>query len=115
MHNALIMKVADSHTDLGSIKLHNVFAESLLRLKNFVELASFNKGHYEVEALRRLEQVVHTDQVRVVTAQEDIFFKLRVLHLIILNEHVFADGFDCVHFLGTAQLRQKNLTEGTPA
>jgi hypothetical protein len=109
------MEVADRQNNLGRIELDHRLSESLLRLEDLVKLTTLHEGHNEIKACWRLEQVVHTDQVRVVTAQEDIFFKLRVLHLIILNEHVFADGFDCVHFLGTAQLRQENFTEGTPA
>jgi hypothetical protein len=113
MHNALIMKVADSHTDLGSIKLHNVFAESLLRLKNFVELASFDKGHYEVEALRRLEQVVHTDKERVVAAKKNIFFKLGVLDLIVFNENILADCFNGIEFLFFYKFSKEDFTKGT--
>lgn len=72
MSNTLLVKISNSHGNLSSVELDNVFRESFLALENFIELPTSNKGHDEVKSKLRLEEVVHTNEERVVTGEEDI-------------------------------------------
>ena len=62
------MEVADRQYNLGRIELDHRLSESLLRLEDLVKLTTLHEGHNEIKACRRLEQVVHTNQVGVITA-----------------------------------------------
>ena len=44
--------------------------------------------------------------------EHDILFKLRVLDLIVLNQHIFPNDLNGVQLLVFCVLRQKNLAEG---
>ena len=43
--------------------------------------------------------------------EHDVLLKLRVLDLVVLDQHVFPDNFDRVQFLIFSVLRQEDFTE----
>ena len=45
--------------------------------------------------------------------EHDVLFELRVLDLIVLNQHIFPNDLNGVQFLVFCVLRQKNLAEGS--
>ena len=114
MGNALRMKVANSHNNLGSIKLDHILWESLLALENLVQLSSSNEWHDKVKAELRLEQVVHAHKEWMVAAKQDILLKFGIVHLIILEEHILSDGLDSVQQLILLKLSEIYFTESTP-
>jgi hypothetical protein len=90
------MQVSDSHNDLSSVELNHVLRESLPRLEYFVELASSDEGHDEVESQLRLEQVVHAHQEGVVARKENVLLQLGIVHLIELQQDVLPYRLDSV-------------------
>lgn len=99
MHDALAVQVPNCKSNLGSVELYNFLTQALLCFKNFVELSTFNERHHKVEPCLRLEEIVHSDKEGVITAEKNVFFELGVLHLIVLNKHIFPNSFDGVEFL----------------
>ena len=84
-------------------------------LKYLIKLAALHKWHDEVESRRRLKQVLHTDQERVIAGEEDIFLEHSVLHLVILDQHILPYHLNRVEILSTRQLSQVDLAKSTPA
>jgi hypothetical protein len=113
MGNTLRMKVANCHNNLGSIELDNNLWESLLALENFVQLSTSNEGHDKVKAELRLEEIVHAHKEWVIAAKQDILLEFSVIHLIILEEHIFSDRLDSVQLLILLQLSEVDFTEST--
>lgn len=66
-----IVEVAQSQRNLGGIKLSLVLGEALHLRKVLEELPSLNKVHHKVNPERLLEDVVHTNDERVVHLQQD--------------------------------------------
>lgn len=91
MSDTLYVKVADGHYDLCSIELYDILREPFLTLEHLIEFTSFHEWHYEVEAELRLEQIVHSDQKRVVAGEQYVFLKLGIVNLIVLKEDVLPD------------------------
>ena len=106
MHNALVMQFSNADNDLRRIKLDHSFREPLLLLENLVELTSVNKWHHKVETSVRLEHVLHAAQEWMVRLKEYVFLQRSRLDLVILNQHVFSDGFNGV-FLASGRKRRK--------
>ena len=50
MHDPLAVQLSYRKDDLSRVKPDNVLLEPLLRLKNFVQLATPDEGHHEVES-----------------------------------------------------------------
>lgn len=73
MSNTLLVKVTNCHYDLGSVELDYIFGESLLALEDFIELTTSDERHDEVETKLRLEEIVHADKERMITAEQNIF------------------------------------------
>ncbi len=48
-----------------------------------------------------------------VTAKQDVFFKLCVLHLVVLNQNVFSNCFDSVQFLLLNKFSEVNFAKST--
>jgi len=67
------MKVSNSHCDLGGVELDYIFREPLLALEDFVELTTSDERHDKVQSELRLEEIVHANQERMITAEQDIF------------------------------------------
>lgn len=96
MCNSLGVKVSNSHGDLSGVELDNLFSESLLLLENFIEFTSFYEGHDEIESELGLEQVIHSYEERMITREQDVFLQLSVVNLIILEQNILSDRFDCI-------------------
>ena len=90
------MEIADSKTNLGGIKSDGIFWESFARLEYFIEFAAADEWHYEVETSRRLEEIVHADEKRMVARKKDVFLQLSVLNLLKIQQNVFTDRLYCV-------------------
>lgn len=115
MRDTLLVQVADSECNLSRIKLDNVLTESFLLLENFVQFTSFDEGHDKVEAELGLKQVVHSHEEGMIARKQYIFLQLCVVYLIILEQHVLADGFNRVQLLILLEFREVHLSEGSPA
>lgn len=113
VHYTLRVQVAHGHTDLRGVKLDDLLTETFLRLEDLVEFASFDERHDKVESLRRLEQIVHTDQKRMVTREKDIFLQLGVLNLVVLNQHIFTNSLNSVQLFGLGELSEEHFAEGS--
>lgn len=98
MHDSFRVQVADSHSYLKSVELHYRFWQAFVGLEYLVEFASTHKRHYEVKPGLRLEQIFHTDEEWVVTAEEDVLLKASVLHLLEIEKDILANRLDCVLF-----------------
>jgi hypothetical protein len=92
-----------------------LLAKSLARLENLVKFSSANEGHNKVKPGRRLEQVLHADEEGMLAAEQNVFLQLRVLHLVVLNQHVFPDRLDGVLLLVKLALRKENFAKRASA
>ena len=92
------MKLSNTNDDLCSIEFDYVFAESLLLLEDFVKLSSIDEWHDKVESCFGLEQIFHSAQEGMICFKQNVFLKGRRLDLVVLNEHIFANGLDGVLF-----------------
>ena len=98
MHDSFRVQVADSHSYLQSVKLHYRFWQAFVGLKNLVKFASTHKRHHEVKPGLSLEQIFHSDEEWVFTAEEDVLLKASVLHLLEIKKHILTNRLDCVLF-----------------
>lgn len=101
MHDSFAVQFSDSQHNLGGVKPHDILWEALLGLEDFVELAAPDERHHEVESGFALEEVVHSDQEWVVGLEHDVFLEHSRLDLVVLDQHVLANSFDCVQLLLT--------------
>lgn len=101
MHDSFAVQFSDSQHNLGGVKPHDILWEALLGLKDFVKLAASDERHHEVESGFALEQVVHSDQEWMVGLEHDVFLEHSRLDLVVLNQHVLANCFNCVQLLLT--------------
>ena len=107
------MKVADRDGHLGSIEDDSRLLEPPLALEYLVELSSSNEGHHEVEPEVVLEEVLHTDEERVVALEHDVLLQNRVLHLVVLDQDVLPNGLDCKELLSRLELSKEHLSKGS--
>ena len=109
------MQVSDSQANLKRVELYYRLWKSLVCLKNFVELATAHERHHKIEACLTLEEVVHPAEEWVITAEQDIFFQARVLHLLEVEKNIFSDRLDRVLFtrIVTAELRKEDFAKRT--
>ena len=77
------------------------------------ELATFDELHEEVDAELVLEHELHINQERVVDGVEDIFLKLDVLHLLVLENDILSDAFHGKELTCSLPLDEKDLAERT--
>lgn len=50
-----------------------------------------------------------------VTGEENVFFQLGILYLVVFNKNIFANSFDSIHLLHFLEFGQINLAERTTA
>lgn len=105
------MKIPYRKSDLSSVKSDNILGKTFLGFENFVKLASLYEGHNEVKTCVWLEQIVHTNKEWMVAPEKNIFFKLRILNLVVLNQDVLPDSFDSVYFVKLRKLSKVHLAE----
>ncbi len=55
MHYAFLMQLPDCDDDLCSVKLYNIFRETLVLLKDLVQFPAIDERHNKVETRLRLE------------------------------------------------------------
>ena len=71
------MEITECKSDLSCVKLGFCLREALLLRKMLEELATLNELHDEVYAVRLLENVVHSDDKRVINLVEDELLDLK--------------------------------------
>lgn len=79
------------------------------------ELTSFDKFHKEVDTELILEDIFHINQEWVINLPQNIFFKLNIFHLLILENYVFSDALHSVHFFGLVVFNQEYLAKSALA
>lgn len=93
VHNSFAVQFADCQNDLHCVELDCALLKALLSLENFVELATLNERHHEVEARLRLEQELHAYEKGVICRKQNLFFKHCRLNLICLYQYILPDNF----------------------
>ena len=79
------------------------------------KLAAPDESHNEKDFLLGLENIAHSHQKGVISLQQNVFLQTRRLHLVILNDNIFAERLHGVHFTGSSLLNKENLSEGASA
>ena len=87
------MQIAETQNHLSDVKLNLRLTESFLVLKYFVQLASLEVRHDEVQPQFSLEKVVHAAQELMVGVPEDLVLKTHSFYLVVVNEFVLPDSF----------------------
>lgn len=115
MHYSFAVQVPNSQYNLGSIEFHYVLLKPLLRFKYLVELPALNKRHNKVKSFWSLEQVVHANQKWMVATKQNVLLKLRVLDLVVFNQHILSYYFNRkLLSLVIMQVRKKYFSKSTP-
>ena len=109
------MQLTYCNYDLCGVKLYRVFRETLLLLKDFVQLATVNKRHDEVETSLRLEEVFHTAKEWVISLKQNVLFKRSGLNLVIFNQNILPDSLDCKLSVSTRQLGEVDTAKSALA
>lgn len=109
------MQVSQSQGHLRSKELGLWLSESFDLNQVSEKLTSLDKSHNEVNSEFILEDELHVYQEGVVDWKEDVFFKLDVVHLLILNNDVLADTLHCEDVACAGLLHEVDLTECTSA
>lgn len=60
VHDTLLVKISDGHTNLKGIELNHWLRKALVCLENFVKFSTFYERHYEVKPSLGLEKILHT-------------------------------------------------------
>lgn len=82
-----------------------------LCLEEPIQLSSSDKRHDEEQSELRHKQELHAYEELMLTLEHDVFFQLCILNLVVLNENVFTNNFDCVQLLVHLELSQEHLAE----
>ena len=54
----------------------------------------------KVDSAGTLEDKLHVNDKRMINLQQNEFFKINTLHGVFIQDHIFADAFESVVFLG---------------
>ena len=79
------------------------------------ELTTFDEVHKEENSDRVLENVLHADDEWVINIVEDIFLKLKRIHLFIFQYDILSDTFHSVNFSSLIMLNLEDFSEGSLA
>lgn len=113
--NAFLVQMGEGKGDLGREELGLVLREHADFDQVTEQLASLDKLHEEIDSELILEDILHVDEEGVVYLAQNIFLELDVLHLLVLQDNIFADAFHRVQLLGHLMLHEEHLSEGTLA
>jgi len=107
------MEISKSKGNLNSVKLDFILLESTLSFEESIKLSASDKWHNEEESKIRHEKIFHTNQELMLTLEHDILLKLRVFNLVIFNQDVFTDNFDCIKLFVIREFGQEDFTESS--
>ena len=113
MDNSFLMEISKSKGNLNSVKLDFILLESTLSFEESIKLSASDKWHNEEESKIRHEKIFHTNQELMLTLEHDILLKLRVFNLVIFNQDVFTDNFDCIKLFVIREFGQEDFTESS--
>ena len=105
------MEVSQGESNLGSEELSLVLREHAHLDQVTEEFSALDKLHEEVDTVLILEDILHVDQEGVVDGAQDIFLKLNVFHLFILENDIFADALHREEILRDDVLDKEHLTK----
>lgn len=107
------MQMCQGHCYLSSEELSLVLGETLDSDQVSEQLTTLDKLHEEVNSELILEDELHVNKEGVLNGIQNIFLQLDVLHLLILQNHIFPDALHGVELLVKLVLHQKYFTEST--
>lgn len=113
MDYCFLMEISKSKGNLNSVKLDFILLESTLSFEESIKLSASDKWHNEEESKIRHEKIFHTNQELMLTLEHDILLKLRVFNLVIFNQDVFTDNFDCIKLFVIREFGQEDFTESS--
>lgn len=61
-----------------------------------VKLTTLDKVHKEVNSEIVLEDVIHTDDERMLYSIKNVLLKLKTIEEILIDNYIFADAFHCI-------------------
>jgi hypothetical protein len=96
VQNLFAVEMSESKSDLSSEELGLFFLEPLDTDQVSEQFAPFDELHQEVDAVFVLEDVLHVDQEGMVNGVQYIFFKLNVIHLLVLKNNIFANALHSI-------------------
>lgn len=105
--------MSKSHSNLGSKELSLFFRELFDGNQMSEQLSALHKVHQKVDSVVILEHVLHVDQEGVVNSVKNIFLKLDVLHLLVLNNDVLSNTLHCIQLASGFVLNQKDFSKST--
>ena len=103
------MKMSYREDYLCSVEFGSLFWETGTVSKVHEEFTATNKAHDKKDFLFCLENVVHTNEERMIGLKKDILFKFCAFNLIIINYNVFPQRFHCINLSSHLFLYQKYL------
>ena len=77
------------------------------------EFSSLDKPHDKVDSVFVLEYELHVHNEWMLNRVKNVFLKLNVLELLIVNNDILSDALHCIDCLGCHVLDQIDLAEGT--
>ena len=110
--DALLMKMGQSEGNLGREELCLVLWEHAHFDQVTEQFTTLHELHQEVDTILVLEHILHVHEEWVIDRAQNIFLKLYVLHLLILQNDVLSDALHGIKFLGGYVFDKEHLTEG---
>ena len=103
MHDSFLVQLTNGDDNLSSIELDLGLRESLVLLKDLVQLSSIDEWHDKVQSRLRLEKIIHTAQEWMVSLKQNVLLEGHACHLVILDQHILSDGLDGIFLLSVWQ------------
>ena len=109
------MQMCQGHCYLSSEELSLVLGETLDSDQVSEQLTTLDKLHEKVNSKLILEDILHVNKEGMLDGIQNIFLQLNVLHLLILQNHIFPDALHGIELLVKLVLHQEYFTESTLA
>lgn len=89
--DVLFVQMANSNGDLGSVELGTFFGETGRISQMHEQFSSSNETHDEEYLRLSLEDVVHSNEKRMIRLHKDLLLELCALHLIVVQDHILTE------------------------
>lgn len=93
------MQMAQCHSDLSDEESSLLLFKALNFDEMTEEFTSLNEAHDKIDSKLILENEFHVHDERVIYRVKNVFFKLDILILLVIDNNIFPDALHCIDHL----------------
>jgi len=77
------------------------------------KLTTLNEIHEEINSISITENIIHTNDEWMIDFVKNLFFELKGVHRLVLNDDILSNTFHSINFLGPDVHNLKNFSKST--